>query len=144
MTRGFSYTDTGITRRVVARSARSTRVLSSHGGNNSLPRFTFHRQTKDEIIDICLSSMPRGKRSVKRSDVISNEPDTQCHYVKSKKWNVGYVPLIPEFCREPGCECHVQDDSSQKLNQGHLTPSTTTGGTRRLKERQWSSNLLDN
>ena len=77
--------------------------------------------------------MPRGKRSVKRSETSSlNEPNTQDIandvFIKSKKWNVGYVPLIPEFCREPGCACHVQDDSSQKLNQGHLTPSTTTGG----------------
>ena len=77
--------------------------------------------------------MPRGKRSVKRSETSLNEPDTQIiakdvFKHKSKKWNVGYVPLIPEFCREPGCECHVQNDSSQKLNQGHLTPSTTTGG----------------
>ena len=78
--------------------------------------------------------MPRGKRSVKRSETSSNEPDT--HIIaeddfkhKSKKWNVGYVPLIPEFCREPGCECQDVNDSSQKLNQGHLTPSTTTGGT---------------
>ena len=78
--------------------------------------------------------MPRGKRSVKRSETSSlNEPNTQDIandvFIKSKKWNVGYVPLIPEFCREPGCECHVQNDSSQKLNQGHLTPSTTTAGS---------------
>ena len=78
--------------------------------------------------------MPRGKRSVKRSETSLNEPDTQIiakdvFKHKSKKWNVGYVPLIPEFCREPGCECHVQNDSSQKLNQGHLTPSTTTAGS---------------
>ena len=78
--------------------------------------------------------MPRRKRSVKRSETSSlNEPNTQDIandvFIKSKKWNVGYVPLIPEFCREPGCECHVQDDSSQKLSQGHLTPSTTTAGS---------------
>ena len=77
--------------------------------------------------------MPRGKRSVKRSETSLNEPDTQIiakdvFKHKSKKWNVGYVPLIPEFCREPGCECRDEIDSSQKLNQGHLTPSTTTGG----------------
>ena len=85
--------------------------------------------------------MPRGKRSVKRSETsLLNEPDTQDIandvFIKSKKWNVGYVPLIPEFCREPGCDCHVQNDSSQKLNQGHLTPSTTTGGGRKKDERQ--------
>ena len=78
--------------------------------------------------------MPRGKRSVKRSETSSlNEPNTQDIandvFIKSKKWNVGYVPLIPEFCREPGCKCQDVNDSSQKLNQGHLTPSTTTAGS---------------
>ena len=119
------------------------------------------------MLQFVFSDAPRCQ--IRPRTVVSNEPSMSDVFIKAKSWT-GYQSLIPEVheYREPGCLVQapcavfrqaispgdlcrlVQPDPSQHMNQGHLSPATTTGSGagrqakfRRARPRLYRSRFLE-